>query len=1243
MPSILEIETKDITNLSDVQLTSLLKRLLVLEARSGGISAAGVDVALNITVEDGGEDGRINWQEGPDSTEFIPSRFVQYQVKATAMGPAECKRELVDQQGKLKPKIKEALEAGAVYTLFNSKELNHKQKDKRVAAIKEKLKELNEPFANTCQINVLGAGDIQIWVNKYISAIVSVLNDVGRPAVNGIKTFDEWDSQDESLAYVKDKGRGDDADVLVARLLEGKKACRIVGASGLGKTRYALECCRAVEALKHNVIYLDAANGLPNLVGVVIDWKSADLSGVLVIDNCDLDLHKRLRQVTEQHNSNLALLTIHYSTDSDPGTLPVQLGRMDLVLVKAMLESVYAERLGDIDRIAEFAQGFPQMAVLLAEARLDDAPEMGSLTDDDIVRKMLWTGDPPDKENRKMLEAFALFDVVGVKGELEAEAIHIAKEIANVNVDDFFRCIDEFENKGLINSAGRYKQLVPKPLAIRLASDWWKSAQDSKQKQVINSVMPGQLQSSFCNQIEKLDFLPEVKQLTAKLCGLNAPFGQAEVILSEQGSRLFRSLVVVNPEATSSALLRVFESPNVGQFSEIKGDTRQNLVWALERLCFHKEIFSIAIECVRYLAREENESWANNATGLFEQVFNTFLSGTEASPDQRISYIDQLLKGDNSDIQLAVKALSSVINTHGATRTIGAENQGSGAPLQEWRPQIWQNAFDYWAKGIQRLTNLAISENEEAKHTLAKGIRGLMLRSEFIANALDKAIRTIVSAQGPLWVEALDSINDSIQHDSSDMPPAAVALLDGWINLLQPTDIAERLELLVTRANRDHRKDENDEYVDVSAKRAIALAREISNPFQLTETNLISLLEGEQRQSFAFGKELFLHHEDGMSLINQVVSLAEPLETPNLDLLLGMLTSLFETSVNDWDEVIASFSQPPNARHYVRVVSTGRITAAHLETMYDLVSSGELPVIEASLLKYSWKVEHILPSDLCAFALKLSGLSKDSAWVALSIVSMYCFVRDEMWEACRLPLRELSLKLEFREDKHSTQDVYDWKTAVIHVLAHDDPEYSQELSLKILASVVSNYDHGLVHHGIIPILQKIFEMHGESVWPVFSDAIESAKPRGKSCLIQLLNTEGHGRERNASLLSSLSEELIQTWCIEQPDFAPSFVASVYEPFEFQDDRCRLSDRCQFLVDEFGDNKDVLNSLSFNMGMFSQYGSLVPYYERQLAAIQSVEDHPKRTVRVWAVRQIEYLRLQIAREKGIDEEENWGLY
>ena len=110
-----------------------------------------------------------------------------------------------------------------------------------------------------------------------------------------------------------------------------------------------------------------------------------------------------------------------------------------------------------------------------------------------------------------------------------------------------------FKEKELINCTGSLARIVPKPLALNLAMEWWNTSTFDRQSEIV-SKLPARLQESFCNQIKYLDSSINVQSFVENFCAANHPFGQAELLLSKQGSRLFRALVEVSPTVTNNQL-----------------------------------------------------------------------------------------------------------------------------------------------------------------------------------------------------------------------------------------------------------------------------------------------------------------------------------------------------------------------------------------------------------------------------------------------------------------------------------------------------------------------------------------------------------------------------------------------------------------------------------------------------------------------------------------------------------------
>ena len=1253
MATVFEVQSQDIAELNDLNLTRLLKILLQLEAKSAGIAQRSVEVALNIRVADGGEDGRIEWINGPDSTDFLPSRLVQFQNKAKNMGPADCANEIVDRHGNLKRMVEQALDRGGSYILFTTQELNGQQKTDRINAIRAKLNDLGKPYSNTVIIEIYDAAKIQGWVNHYVPAITAVLNWVGRPLVNGLYIWDEWEKFDENhlFEYVSDQLRIEAIENLRDLLVQPRKCARIIGLSGLGKTRLALEVCRGHDGddgFAKRVVYIDAAYGEPNIAGLVSSWVKLGLDCLFVVDNCDLTLHKQLRRVIEHPNSTISLLTLHYNPEKDQDTDPIQLNKMSDDLIKAMLEPVYGEKITDLDRIVGFAQGFPQMAVLLAKARLDQTKDMGSLTDDDLIKKMLWGGEAQDHQAETILQACALFDKFGIESEREEEAIFIAENIAGTDIDTLYKCIKTYEERGIVNRAGRFAQIIPKPLAIRLAADWWRSTRSQKQQELISTEMPGQLERSFCDQVAKLDFLPQVKDLTENLCGDQGPFGQAEVILSDRGSRLFRALVEVNPKATSDALYKVLLTFSHEEHKDIAGDVRRNLVWALEKLCFHKDAFAKSAQCLLWLASAENEDWANNATGQFLQLFRTFLSGTEAPPEDRLALIDNALRQDSKAIRgIAVQALESAIDTYAGTRTIGAEYQGSGEPLVEWRPKIWKEAFDYWIAALERLTTLALENSEVgklAKDAIAKHIRGLIQRSREVMLALDSSIKKIVDVQGPLWPKAIDSIKTAISFDTDKMPEELKQKLDEWIDLLTPKRLEDRISLIVSNPPYEHNKDEGGHYIDVAAINAENFAKEFASDISKLLPHSRQLLSGEQRQGYWFGRNLVIKSGQWEPLLSETIGLLKKLEVPNINFLMGLLSGVYDLNKGEWDIYIAQFKRNRELnKYYPDIIRTGKVEQVHLNNVIELIQSGLIVETSVSVFTFGRALDHLNPKIVIQFVDGLIKISIRAAWIGLDILSMYCHGDKEKWGACTNTFKEILIDLPLdRESKRQQLDFHHWKEAAEKLLRLNDHEFAYKLTKRILLSCNDRMGYGDLYHYVKPIMRILLKDYGKYIWPLVSEAIKNENATNEYRLSQLFSKEDIFSKKQTSVLAELSETILHDWCRSEPDTAPLFIAHSTDVFIEDNDEYIISPRAQFLIDEFGENKKVLSALSANMGAFGWTGSVVPIYKKEISVLAPLLKHTHQSVRQWADTRIAYLNKAIRRESMLDEEMGWGI-
>lgn len=1245
-----KVESGDINKLNDIQLTQLLKELLHAEAFRFGIAQRAVEVALNIITGDGGEDGRISWEQGPDSTDYIPNRLSLFQNKATDMGPAAYAKEVITAKGLVKPIVDQVLTDGGSYIVFTTQELNSKQKQARIKQVRASLVGAGKGYANECDLRIYDASQIAGWVNLYISAVVAVQHWSGRPVERGLKTYELWSEHEDlsRLPFAPVASRSEVVEKLKTGLSVPKACFRMMGLSGLGKTRTAFQVFSENEEIRSLVVYVDA-NHAPNIDSLIADWVTLGYEAIIVVDNCEYRLHERLVKEVRREGSQVRLLTLDYNFDSIAApTVCFRLEQMTNDELFQLLSPVYNNVLSDLKRIVDFAQGFPQMAVLLAEARLNEDPRIGSLTEDELASKLLWKrNEAENPECLRILQACSLFDVFGVEKEVEYQLEYISSTIG-VHLDDVYGCIQEYSSRGLIDRRGRFGQVVPKPLAIRLAGQWWTKSREEKQRGLIDSIPEGMIEG-FCNQIEKMDFHSEVKLLTEKLCGPQAPFGQAEVILSERGSRFFRAFVNVNPDATSAALYRTLTSMDHEQLFSIEGEVRRNLVWGLEKLCFHADLFMEASWCMLLLASAENESWSNNATGIFSQLFCINLSGTAAAPDTRFALLRQAMDMEQIEVDMVLlNALEQAISTFGGSRTVGAEYQGTKAPLEEWRPKIWQEIFDYWQSAFDLYSEMmdrGEKQREKVLSDIGHSIRGFVGRGRL--DMLDVAIRHIVESNGRYWPAALDSIKNTFEYDREKLEETAITALNSWMKLLSPegAELVEKLRIIVVNPPREHHRLEGGEYVDVAAENAKKLATEIAGNVDELYSCIDLLLEGEQRQSHSFGRQLVLELADESKLLELALKRLSENSKANSSFVTGLYRGVYEKSPETWQKYIESASSDERlVSFYPELIRTGNIEAQHLNKLVELITTGLISANSANVLSYGSVTGELAPEVVSDFCLKLAALGDEAAWPALNVMFMYCFGNMERVETIRTSVKSLVSAVPLHK-KHSAAytDLHSWSALVEALLKTRDEGLVIAISRQLIDSCRIGFNHNDLWSYIKPLLMKIVKQYGDLLWPVFGEAISRAKGMELYWLQKLLDRENSVSSQLPSVLSSFPSGEIISWCYEHPDSGPSFVAACINIFEIRDDAQSPSELFILLLEKFGGDKRVASALNANMGSRGWSGSLVPYLEADKLALAPLLKHKNGNVKKWVKEHIASIDSQIAREFNMDAERDLGIF
>lgn len=1256
MTHILEVKPDDIQKLDEMQLTDLLLRLLRLEARKHGILVSSISGTLNTKAKDGGEDACIRWSEGPEKTDWIPNRYTLFQCKATEMPPSKCSNEIIS-DGKLKPRVKEVFDNNGSYILFCTDDCTSQSKEERIKAFRDSIKSTGSSYYDTVDIRIYDANSIRLWTSDYISLIIQVRRWLGKNLRNGMSTWDDWSKyRENNINYVFDETLSNYIFQLREYFTGTKKVARIIGLSGLGKTRLALEVFRPSEnfpqsveyhAVTDQVVYIDASDDSAGLQGIVKQWREQELEGILVIDNCELELHRRLKREIEHSDSRLSLLTLDYNLESNYDDYVIKLERVSNEVIKEIIKQTHPE-LSDpfINRIVEFAQGFPQIAVKLAEVNFNEVHDLKGLSKNFLRDKLIWGRKPENEAARKVIVACSLFTHLGFSDDVVDQSNFVAEHICNISKEDFYEYAVNFIEQGILDRRNRFVRVVPIPLAIGLAIDWWKGHRKEKSIELItDDDMPDGMAEALCDRISKLHNLPEAIEAIGELCSSSSLFSQLNVLNSEKGSRLFRSLVEVNPQASVEALERVFGNCTKEQLLQV-GPGRRNLIWVLEKLCFHKETFPIASKLMLSFAVAENESCGNNATGQFLQLFHVFLSGTQAPPSARLEVIDEaLISGDIEYKVLAVKALGSALRSHHFSRISGVECQGSRFPQEDWSPSR-NDVPNYWRACLQRLIPIACCDDKLgnlARKQITDNIRGLIQYG--FTDDIGAIITKISKENDIFWPEIYNKIEESIIYEGPKISEENLNKLKTFLDMLKPISLSEKLELIVCTPSHAFKKDKNGHCVNLSYDMTVLLAKECSKDIAPLLEHLNILFNSKPINGFTFGYTLGENLIAPEIFIKESLSVIKKIKPTEIDLsVLGGLLSAIKTRFPALVERTLDSVSVDEELYIYTVYLTIFVTPAQkdLIRIVELIKAEKIGVKNLQMLDLS----HESPKTVLSFCNYLTPFGHEGSLSALAILYHYTLNKPDKFKVCKEEIRKILMTpgIISNFDRDSlTYDHYLSEFLDIFLFNGDeDSELASHISNEIVDVCSKDTNIYLFWDFIESTTQKLLLRYKAVVWPIFGMVLISGNFTYNH-ILSLFDSFNSAEDSNKSILSELPPEFLIEWCKENSEKAPTLIAKIMPIFTRNENSWSLHPLAKLVIDNYGGRSEVLLEIDRNLSLFSWSGSAIPYYEKQINLMSQLLNHRIPNVQKWAENNIKHLNKKIESLKKKEEEHELGIF
>jgi hypothetical protein len=897
-----EITGNDVAALTDADLRTLVARLAIAELGRQDLPISGVTAGGSQDAADGGVDVRVVVPDLP-TPDFVPRSDTAFQVKKPNM-PASAITEEMRPGGSLRPVIGELAEASGAYIIFSAQ---GSVADGPLAARKKAMRAAvaDHPNADSLLVDFYDRERVATWASEYAGVAAWVRSRLGR-GLSGWRPIGAWTDgnvangppylQNDQACLIDERSKererlpiGDGIARLRSALSSPRQAVRLIGLSGLGKTRLvqALFETGVGEAPLDPAItvYTDySEETTPTAREMAHRLVDADKRAILVVDNCNPQTHADLAAICAANAGRVSLLTVEYDVrDDEPERTDVfRLDHASPALVEQWLEREFGQ-VSQVDRhrIAEFSGGNFRVARALA-GTLRRGESLGQLRDRQLFERIFRQRNNPNQALLLAAEDLALlysFDGEDTSEEGELDRIGTIRGIA---AGELYGQVDELKRRGLVQSRGRWRAILPQAIANPLATHALERIPPADFDRLC-SRLPARMLKSASRRLGYLHDVPAAGTAVARWLRPDGPLGDL-LALGELGMEILRNIAPVAPEI----VLAKMEAEITGRTGAriLSTDNRQRGQWIglLKTLAYDAATFEVAaFALARFVAAEPEGHNHNSAERQFKELFQLHLSGTHAAPGERRDTIRRMAASGEPGIRAAaLKALDGMLEASHFT-SFSQHDFGARPRDHGWQPRTYGEIWNWFDEGVALAVELSPALPEVRK-VLADNVRGIW-RHPRCQDALDAA-SVELTRHGP-WIDGWIGFRQSLAYDVDGMPDEIKTRLVVIIERLKPTDLLNRARAIVIA-----RSGGGFDILDGTAKdpaaawrladqQAVGLGKAFANEPDLLVTFLPELYaERSPHRAFQFGVGLA---EGAADLPNQWNALLEAFKVMPVD------------------------------------------------------------------------------------------------------------------------------------------------------------------------------------------------------------------------------------------------------------------------------------------------------------------------------------------------------------------------
>ena len=1147
---------EDISSFEPKQAVKFFRDLVWASASNAEIEVD-THVNMNIYTSDGGIDAEVKDEFEVEVTEangtnLIPAGRTGYQIK-TGSKPtlSDCKRELLNNDDEIKSYVKEIVSSGGNYVYVTFSQLTSEDRNERISAIKSQLAEKGY---DGCNVYLFATSQLVRFANRFpglifkYTSVESVGIDIEtwseRRAIRVPETYVETDERTEDIAEIRSLlTKSDEFEDL-----DGCPVCRVRGTSGLGKTRLVYEAVKH-EQFSNRVIYADADEFEGSELATTLE-VDGEREAIVILDNCSKKQHQAFDNRYSSYK-RLALITVSTDRDRVSADLPLTINRLSKDQLKDILRVEYVDLPGHtVDRFAKIADGYPEMALLLAEQYTTNNTQRSVVeVSDSTIFDRLLVGDEQDAPNlrdvKKILTPFAFFDRVNwTYNQSEREWITKTFDLDTDYSESVISEIVQYEKDRNVLKGEDVLSLGTIPLATYLM----KSAVE-RDSSVLDSTFydscPSRLKWRFSERIPYANTIPTVQDWSANMLYKTEWFGRYG-FRGDLGS-IFRGLAKISPGEVLNVLDTFIGRKDREELEKI--EDRRAILESLRRIAVWEDYFFGASRLLQKLAEAEiDNQYSNNATGLFAELFSPHYgpyAPTEVAPMDRFPVLENLLSSNDAEKhRVGLEAAEHILSIRGSRGGGIPHRQGAKPAPDLWVPESNKERIKYFSETwnlVERNLDRFGEENfEVGVDTLLSNSRKLA-ESEELSPAIQNTFRELLNHHDVNANDVIAATSRIVHYDADEYPEDLKESWQEFEEEITNRDFHTKLKRYVAGHNLIDRSEERE---NVTKNKISSLAEDVVESPELISGELDWVLEATSQNAGDFGREL-AKHDHSLELVDVFINGLHRVETDASCRVFGSYLNEIVNSCEDAPDDI--FQRLKGDKHLINffpfLVRRADSSDEAAMMIFDSIKKGDIPIQKINQIEPIARNGHL--SEELFLRIGDFLLKKGSGEASGVLVNLaYDFYRGD-----NAPKIDDELVVEAlthpdligTESKVTVNDHwYDWEQ-LAEMAISQEPSNGFEIADSIFDSIGAKGGVAGSWDILEVVLRPIFEEKPEDAWELVTDGI---KANTRSVRFEAW-LAGSGIGKGEPTILKVPETTLLDWVEEDPkEHAPQLARCI---------------------------------------------------------------------------------------------------